>query len=112
MPAHAVAAFLCVSREICKPFRHQLLLSVWGSLCVCVCVCEWLGNTQASHTHGAESIAHLPNLLISFIVVQSARDETLVQIAAAQAARAHLPGVEAEAEVALEEELKLEQELE
>lgn len=41
-------------------------------------MCASPGQSYAGYTHG---ITHLPDLLISFIVVQSARDETLVQIA-------------------------------
>lgn len=62
---------------------------------VCVCVSDW--GTPRPVIHTVQSIAHLPNLLISFIVVQSARDGTLVQIAAAEAARA-APGVVVDAE--------------
>lgn len=60
-----------------------------------MCVSDWATPRPVIHT--VQSIAHLPNLLISFIVVQSARDGTLVQIAAAEAARA-APGVVVDAE--------------
>lgn len=60
-----------------------------------MCVRDWATPRPVIHT--VQSIAHLPNLLISFIVVQSARDGTLVQIAAAEAARAAPRVVDAEA---------------
>lgn len=55
-------------RQICKPFRHQLL---------CI-VCEWAASypaTQPSSQPPSHHSTHnpCPHLLISFIVVQSAK---------------------------------------